>query len=249
MTGWAQGETVVSISDFAKGKLYSIKTFSQRVVCDSDFVSERMLDLLDNPDVHLDDEKTRLVQDEFKSKIGIVFVDGRKIAVKRHNYKSWWHRFKRFFRRTRSSRSWYYSRLLLSQGVLVPRPVAFVETRIGPLRGMSYFLYEYVDGITGEEYLKKHADSPKKVRDAIQSIVDLVKKIKELRLIHGDIRVSNLIFKEGSLYLLDLDDMRPRSWYKPARVKNRDVRGLVKDIHYNVPPGIQQLFVDSLANL
>jgi len=202
--------------------------------------------VLDHPDIFLNDKSTRILQNNFKSKIGVMDIDGRKIVIKRHNYKSHWHKFKRFFRRTRASRSWYFSHLLLSNGISVPRPIGFVETRFGPLRLESYFLYEYVDGITGDAYFQKFADTPEKIEGAINHIAGLLSKIKKLRLIHGDIRISNMVFKDGDLWLLDFDDMRPIRWYKPTRVKMRDIRGLKKDIHYNVPKHLKKPFLEKI---
>jgi serine/threonine protein kinase len=192
---------------------YCKKTFFSFVMCKREFVSDKMKSLLENPDIFLNDEKTRIIQNNFKSKIGVVLIAGRKIVIKRHNYKSQWHKCKRFFRQTRAGRNWYFSHLLISHGFLIPKPVAFVETRIGFLRGKSYFMYEYVDGITGEKYFKKYADSPEKIKCAINSIMKLIASIKDLGWIHGDIRGSNFIFKNDELWLLDFDDMRPRSWY------------------------------------
>jgi len=225
------------------------KTFFNYTVCKGDFFSSEMQKVLDHPDTFLNDKNTKILQNNFKSKIGVIFIDGKKIVIKRHNYKSRWHKFKRFFRRTRASRNWYFSKLLLSHGISVPQPVAFVETRIGPLRLESYFMYEYVDGITGDEYFKKNADVSEKIEGAINHIVNLLSKIKELQLIHGDIRISNLIFKNGKIWLLDFDDMRLIRWYKPLRVKIRDIRGLKKDIHYNVPEHIKKQFIEELDRL
>lgn len=225
------------------------KNFFNYTVCEGNFISSEMQKVLNNPDIFLNNKNTRILQNNFKSKIGVVYVDGRKVVIKRHNYKSRWHKFKRFFRQTRASRNWYFSQLLLSYGISVPRPVAFVETRIGPLRLESYFLYEYVDGITGDEYFKKYAATPEKIKDAINYIVGLLSKIRELQLIHGDIRISNMVFKNDRIWLLDFDDMRPIKWYKPLRVKKRDIRGLKKDIHYNVPQHIKKQFIEKLDRL
>jgi len=49
--------------------------------------------------------------------------------------------------------------------------------------------------------------------------------------------------------LTDFEDTKPRKWYKPSAVNNRDFRGLIKDIHYNVPPSIQPLFLSRLEIL
>lgn len=225
------------------------KTFFSYTVCEALSVSVEMQRIVNNPDGFLDKKDTKILQNNFKSKIGVVAVDGRKIVIKRHNYKSRWHKFKRFFRKTRARRSWHFSQLLLFHGISVPRPVAFVETRIGPLRLGSYFMYEYVEGTTGDEYFKKYAAAPEKINMAINHIVGLVAKIRGLHLIHGDIRISNMVFKNDRVWLLDFDDMRFIRWYMPLRVRKRDIRGLIKDIHYNVPQNVKQRFLEQLNRL
>ncbi|WP_320041003.1 lipopolysaccharide kinase InaA family protein [uncultured Desulfobacter sp.] len=228
-------------------EVYSKKTFSDRVMCNKQFLSDDMLRLLDNPDAFLDNSRTEIIQDNFKSKVGIIVLDGKKLVIKRHNYKSQWQKFRRYFRPTRSRRNWYYSNFLISRGVFVPTPVAFVEQRIaGVLRGMAHFVYEYVEGITGEAYFKHNMESFEKIEQGMDMVISLVDRIRELGIIHGDIRMSNLIFKENRICLLDFDDMRPSQWYKLPRVRNRDVRGLKKDIFYNIPPALQKRFLDKL---
>ena len=230
-------------------EVYSQKTFSSVMMCDKQFLSEDMLQLLKNPDVFLDNSKTEIIQDNFKSKVGLVDWCDKKLVIKRHNYKSRWNKFKRFFRPTRSSRNWYYSHFLISKGLFVPPPVAFVEKRIcGVLRGMSHFIYEYVEGITGEAYFQNNLESAEKIEQGMDMVVSLVNRIRQLGIIHGDIRMSNLIFKDNRICLLDFDDIRPIKWYKPKRVNNRDIRGLKKDIYYNIPPALQHKFLSKLES-
>lgn len=227
---------------------YFKKTFSIVMGCKRSFLSDTMMELLNDPDSFLNHSNTEIIQNNFKSKVGIVNVDDKKLVIKRHNYKSQWHKFRRYFRPTRASRNWHYSNLLQCKGILVPTPVGFVEQRIGLLRGMSHFIYEYVEGISGESYFKQHVDCPEKIDLGMDMVVSLVLKIKNLDLIHGDIRMSNLIFKDNKLWLLDFDDIRKRSWYKAQRTKNRDIRGLRKDIFYNIPPTLQNKFLDRLSS-
>jgi hypothetical protein len=61
--------------------------------------------------------------------------------------------------------------------------------------------------------------------------------------------MSNLIFKDDRICLLDLDDIKPITWYQVNRVKTRDVRGLKKDIVYNIPPALQVRFFERLEEL
>ncbi len=225
---------------------YCKKNFSVFMRCKKQFMSENMLALLNNPDQFLNRKSTHIIQNNFKSKLGIVQIDNRKIVIKRHNYKSTWHKFKRYFRPTRASKNWYFSKILSDNKISIPNHVAYVETRFGFLRGMSFFMYEYIDGVTGEEYFKKYINSYVKIEHAIELVINLMNQIKNLHLIHGDIRMLNLIFKNDKIYLLDLDDIKPITWYQVNRVKNRDVRGLKKDISYNIPKTLQDKFLKRL---
>ena len=176
-------------------------------------------------------------------------MDGTDLVIKYHNYKDWLHRFRRYFRPTRASKNWYYSKLLLNEGIWVPEPVACIETRIGPLRGKSYFIYNYVKGTNGEDYFLEHRKDPQRTALGMELVVNLLRRFKELGLIHGDIRMSNLIFKNDRICLLDLDDIKPMVWFHARRVKNRDIRGLRKDIGYNIPEELQEPFLRRLASL
>ena len=231
------------------GNIFVEHTFFRHIEADKQYLSSQLSKILKDPGRHLDHTETQILQANFKSKIGAIWVDGRKIVIKRHNYKSNWHKFKRLFRKTRASRSWKYSRLLKGNDILVPPPVGFVETRIGPLRLESYYLYEHVDGIRGDAYFHRYRHEPGRIEKAMASIVDLVVRIRALGLIHGDVRVANLIFSDDRIWLLDFDDMRPIRWYKPARVRQRDIRGLRKDIGYNIPDAIQKDFYRRLDEL
>ncbi len=219
------------------------------MVCDRHFISDEMNALLRNPDDYLRRHPSRIVQNNFKNRIVFLEIGATKAIVKIHNYKSTWHRIKRYFRRTRASTSWHYSLLFNENGIPTPRPIAYKETRIGPLRGDSYFIYEWVDGITGDEYFLRNANNAERIQKAVESIVDIMSKIKNLGLIHGDIRLKNIIFKGDEIFLTDFDDIGKRRWYKPGFVNNRDFRGLIKDIHYNVPQAIQPFFLSRLALL
>jgi hypothetical protein len=218
-------------------------TLFRHVEAEKRYLSDNLLQVLHDPDRYLEAPDTVLLQSNFKSKIGVVAVDGRKIAIKRHNYKSAWHRFKRFFRKTRASKSWHYSHLLSSNGILVPPPVAYVETRFLCLRMDSFFLYEHVDGVTGETYFHQFQNDPEKIEPAIDYIIGLLIRLGTLGLIHGDIRIANLIFDDDKVWLLDFDDMHPLRCYQPNRVRRRDVRGLIADIYYNVPEPLQKDFI------
>ena len=232
-----------------KKQIYRLNNFFTRIVCDQHCISDEMNTLLRDPDDYLQRHPSRIMQNNFKNRIVFLEIGTTKAVVKIHNYKSTWHRIKRYFRRTRASTSWHYSFLFNENGIPTPRPIAYKETRIGPLRGDSCFIYEWVDGITGDEYFLKNQENAPKIQKAIESIVALTSKIKNLCLIHGYIRLKNIIFRDDEIFLTDFDDIGKRRWYKPGFVNNRDFRGLIKDIHYNVPAAIQPVFLSRLALL
>jgi RIO-like serine/threonine protein kinase len=224
-------------------------TLFRHVEVDKRYLSDNLLRVLQDPDGYLQAPDTVILQSNFKSTIGVVTVDGRKIAIKRHNYKSNWHRFKRFFRKTRASKSWHYSHLLISNDILVPPPVAYVETRFACLRMDSFFLYEHVEGLTGETYFHQFQNDPERIELAIDYMINLLIRLGALGLIHGDIRIANLIFGDDKTWLLDFDDMHPMRCYQPDRVRRRDVRGLITDIYYNVPKPLQKYFIQRIDAL
>jgi tRNA A-37 threonylcarbamoyl transferase component Bud32 len=232
-----------------KQQFYRHKNFFTHIVCDKDFISEEMQGLLGNPDDYICRGNAKIIQDNFKNKIVYLEIGKVPAIIKIHNYKSIWHKIKRFFRRTRASRSWHYSFLFNENGIPAPRPIAYKETRIGPLRGDSYFIYEWVDGINGEQYFINNKGNAENIQKAINSIIEITRNIKNLGLIHGDIRLKNMIFRDDEIFLTDFDDIKKRKWYKPGTVNNRDFRGLIKDIYYNVPPEIQPLFLSRLELL
>ncbi len=232
-----------------KKQIYRLNNFFTRIVCDQHFISDEMNTLLRDPDDYLQRHPSRIMQNNFKNRIVFLEIGTTKAVVKIHNYKSTWHRIKRYFRRTRASTSWHYSFLFNENGIPTPRPIAYKETRIGPLRGDSYFIYEWVDGINGEEYFTKNKANPEIVEKAIDAIVDMTRTIKKLGLIHGDIRLKNMVFRGVDLLLTDFDDTKKRKWYKSNYMNNRDFRGLIEDIYYNVPPEIQPLFLSRLESV
>ena len=232
-----------------KKQIYRLNNFFTRIVCDQHFISDEMNTLLRDPDDYLQRHPCRVMQNNFKNRIVFLEIGTAKAVVKIHNYKSTWHRIKRYFRRTRASTSWHYSFLFNENGIPTPRPIAYKETRIGPLRGDSYFIYEWVDGINGEEYFTKNKANPEIVEKAIDAIVDMTRTIKKLGLIHGDIRLKNMVFRGEDLLLTDFDDTKKRKWYKSNYMNNRDFRGLIEDIYYNVPPEIQPLFLSRLESV
>lgn len=206
------------------------------VRCQRQWLTPALAAVLADPEAALEAPGARLLQDNFKSTIALMEVDHRPLVLKKHKYKSLRHRIKRLFFPTRAAKNWRYAMILRRAGILTPAPVAMVETRIGPLRGMSYYICEYIDGVGGEEFFQRHARDRVRIDRAFDELLALTAKIRSLGLIHGDIRQDNLVFNQAGMWLLDLDDMKEIAWYHGRRARSRDYRGLESDVWYHVPP-------------
>ncbi len=227
-------------------QLTTRNTFFRRLEFYTAWYGEELQCIFDDPDSYLHPDRAEILQSNFKSTIGIISTSNGKIVIKRHNFKSRWQQFKRLFRKTKSRNSWNYSRILKTNNIHVPNPIACLEKCYGPFTGMSYFLYEYVEGIQGEEYFRKIAASPVRIRSAMAEILHIIDRITNLKLIHGDIRLANFLFSDGKIHLIDFDDMRPRKWYHSSSNKDRDIRGFRKDLCYNTKGSIRDQLLEQL---
>ncbi|GAG15620.1 unnamed protein product, partial [marine sediment metagenome] len=97
--------------------------------------------------------------------------DGQCWVIKRYNTKNTWHALRRTVRRSRAANCWHMSALLTAAGVRVPAPVAYMEQRIGPLHGRSYFVYKYVDAEHLLTYMMTHSNTCD-IDDVIQKVAD-----------------------------------------------------------------------------
>ncbi len=234
------------VSDRISEQIHIRNSARRRLEYFPEFYCEELQQIFDDPDSRLEAGSNELLQDNFKSTIGVIHINTGKIVIKRHNFKSRWQQVKRLFRKTKPRNSWNYSRILRNNNILVPRPVACLEKCYGPLKGISYFFYEYVEGVQGEEYFRQNAASPKVIASAMQEILNTIDTLTSLKLIHGDIRLANFLFGNGQIYLLDFDDVRPRSWYKSSSAKDRDIRGFRKDLCYNTTGTLRQQVLTQL---
>lgn len=158
-------------------------------------------ELLADPDRYI--AAGSLLKDGQSSTVALVHLPGRSVVVKRYNLKNRRHRLARCLRPSRARHSWLNAHHLALLGIATPPPLAFFERRFGPLRGTAYYVAEYV---AGEALLHKLKN--KVVKAIMQPVVRLFAELWRGGLSHGDMKASNLLAHEDTLYLLDLDAMR-----------------------------------------
>lgn len=147
----------------------------------------------------------RLLKDGRTSTVVQVEQEGRPLVIKRYNLKNLKHVLGRLWRPSRAWHSWREGHRLQFHGISTPTPLALLEERIGPLRARAFLVNEYCPGSNLMDCLAPDAEPP---RDVVQSIVSLFETLCRLRISHGDLKATNLLWHQGRVWLIDLDAMR-----------------------------------------
>lgn len=99
------------------------------------------------------------------------------------------------------------SKLFEQAGISIPRPIAYIEKRFGPLRGKSYFINEYIEAENLFTYITTHAD-PLDTTTTERKVVELFEALRTTGINHGDMKATNILVCDEKLLVLDLDAAR-----------------------------------------
>ena len=121
--------------------------------------------------------------------------DGMVWVVKRYNTKNSWHAIRRTLRRSRALNCWEMSGLLLAAGIPVPTPIGYMEKKLGPLRGRSYFVYEYIDAQDLLSYVNASTQKDSGGFEIVrQETINLFRAFRTSGINHGDIPGARFSF-------------------------------------------------------
>lgn len=137
---------------------------------------------------------------------------GKDIVVKRYNHKGLIHSLRHTIKRSRAHRCWLNGHRLLMLGIDTPKPLAFIEEYRGPLVWKSYFITEYVDGQNLSDFLRDIHTTEDKRSKAAQQIKEMLDKLRKYRIIHGDLKHSNILVADNGPVLTDLDAIKVYKW-------------------------------------
>ena len=185
----------------------------------------RLAPLLASPDETI--ARGTLLKDGRTCTVAQVELAGRPLVVKRYNCKNWWHFLERCWRPSRAWHSWREGHRLRFFGISSPEPLAFVEERIGPLRRRAFLVCEYCPGSNLLDLLSPDCEP---AGDVARAIVSLFSTLYALRISHGDLKATNLLFHDGKVVVIDLDAVRQhRSEGAYARAWQRDRERLLRN--------------------
>jgi tRNA A-37 threonylcarbamoyl transferase component Bud32 len=186
------------------------KTSHVFLICKREYSTAAMQQLLTNPDEYLDTTPGPIFKNipGDTSTVGVVIVDNKKYVVKRYNVRGFWHGLRKIFRPNRALRSWNNSHYLDQHHIPTPKPVAVIIKHFGPIRGKTYFITEYVDGVQGLNFFEGNTKTDAVCKKILENVAELLKKLYVARITHDDFQLKNIIIVNNIPFLLDLDYMR-----------------------------------------
>jgi tRNA A-37 threonylcarbamoyl transferase component Bud32 len=102
-----------------------------------------------------------------------------------------------------------------------------IEERFGPLRRRAWLITEFCAGPNLREHLSSDCPPPPEEAKAITS---LFRTMHELRISHGDLKATNLLWYDGQVIVIDLDaTVQHRSSSAHARAWCRDRTRLLRN--------------------
>lgn len=200
------------------------KTFKRVITCNQEYYTNTIGQLLNNIDQYLNSSKT-ILKDDRTSTVKILTLDSQKVVIKCYNTKNHLHFIRRALRKTRAANSWDNAFLLEKYGIKTISPIAMIENRFGPLRGKSYLILPYNDGINGFRYFEDDTLSEAELKKTIANIAELSNKLSEHLITHGDFQPGNLLISNNYPTLIDLDRVKKHKTKNKAywRAYNKDI--------------------------
>ena len=166
-------------------------------------------------------DQARLLKHDRTTTVGLLRDPESPWVIKRYNTKNLWHALRRPLRRSRAEICWQGAHHLIDIGIATPRPVMMLEETLGPLKGRSYFVTEFVDGEQLSDYLSGRDNA--EVEAVAAQIGRLFRQLLAAGIAHGDMKASNLLVHRRQVYLLDLDAIHyPIDPHARVRALNRD---------------------------
>lgn len=133
---------------------------------------------------------------------------GRPMVLKRYNPKPIFYRIRHRFHMSRAMRSWCTGVVMSQLNIPTTMPLAVVEETKCGLLERGYFLMDHFDGESVDAYLNRHEVNGPTFNFAVSELERLFRRMKQLRIIHGDFKAKNILINDTGIRLIDTDGMR-----------------------------------------
>lgn len=208
--------------DCSEVKAYS--TLLNQVLVRREYAGQLSESFLSNLDNVFHDQATWLKKGNSASVV-LVTHNGIPMVVKRYNFKSFSHRIRRLFKKSRARVSWRAAHLLRFVGIETPEPLAMVvEKGVAGSDGRGYFISRAAEGDDLFEVFPQMDDQQQ--ASCLQQALSIFGTLYNEFFVHGDFKATNFICQpNGKLTLLDLDAVAynvPRNKRDSEFVKDLD---------------------------
>ena len=187
-------------SDFSTHKSWRKRAVWRRAEYD-----DELADFLQNPDAWV--QKGECLKDGNSATVVRVQLGMRQVVIKRNNRKNIRHWLRCLFRTTRACVNWRNAHLLGIGGIATPAPVAFIETRWGPLRLGGYYVCDFNPAPSSAKKYESPNGSPPTEQE-LKWFKALFENMRLARLYHGDLKASNLLVSDTGIEVIDLDSVK-----------------------------------------
>jgi len=175
---------------------------------------------------------------------------GVSVLVKEYFFRNGLHGLKPFLLKPRPTKVWQISWHLLGRGISVPEPFCYLLKRKGLLCTAGYLFSRYIpqchnlaELLIDPEKRERRLNSGKLIGTLARSIASL----HESRVLHGDLKWSNILVHEveDRVWFVDLDAARQhRRALTPARA-SRDLADFVfNGLEYGVEESVFNRLID-----
>jgi len=128
-------------------------------------------------------------------------------VIKRYNHKNRWQALRRNLRPlARFRAAWCNGQRLHMLEIPTARPLALLERRWGPWRGVAYLVMEDLAGAAGDGLDLAAEVAAAGLDDArLAQVVQIFRDLETAELVHGDTKASNFLVVADAVHLVDLD--------------------------------------------
>ena len=147
----------------------------------------------------------------------------KDVVVKRYDHQGLFHSLRHTIKKSRARRGWVWGHELEAMNIPTPRPLAWIEQRKKGLVWKSYLVTEHVEGPNLHYFLRDEKISEQERWRKADDVLELVKRMGQYHISHGDLKHSNILVAGNSVTLTDLDSARMHrlSWtYNVRRAKD-----------------------------
>jgi len=193
-------------------------------------LSAQALESLQGPDVLL--EESELEKDSRSTTAGAIELDGHTYFLKRYNNKDFKRTLKNSVRQTRPFKVLKTAQALKDVGIFTPEVYAALNYRRGLLLKSSYLLSAFLDSAKTANQVFEKLVGKENLEIFLNKSGEILVKIHDAGIMHGDIKISNIIVKPNAdksydLGLLDLDSTHCYNEALPEKRRSRDLARLI----------------------